>query len=348
MSIQLVAMEPAKDISPIPPARPSDPVPAIPAILSETDIGSGHNTLGRSAKFKIRKSVQATDHSSLAKSNAQVQMRELVAKEILTTESTYVNSLRVLLEGIVKPAKAFLSEKELAMIFANLEELVELHSKFLDLLRARVTAWSPSAVLGDLFVKELNFAARYEPYLVGYTTSLIALRVCKNKYPEMDRLLKQFEEAQRAASMLSVEAFMVMPVQRFVLCPARFSSLRIPRYILLIRDFNKFSGETDDTKVMAQAASALDTELQRMNANINPQLQLQMKKVLDIANSIAGLELVRLELLSLCPDPSRTCSIASASTSSRASSPSRRRLSPLGRRSRRVRSSASPSLSDLS
>lgn len=147
-------------------------------------------------------------------------------------------------------------------------------------------------------MNELTFLDRYEPYLVSYTTSAISLRVVQLKYPAMDKLLKvcpfsshhscfhlihqKFEEDQKSTTMLSPESIMIMPVQR------------IPRFILLVRDYQKYCGELEDGKVMGEAGSKLDAELQRMNSKIDPSLQLRMRKVLDIVKSIQGLEIVRL------------------------------------------------------
>lgn len=56
-------------------------------------------------------------------SAAQSQMRQFVAKEILQTEKSYVNSLKLIVNGLHTPAQKVLDEKELEMIFSNVVEV---------------------------------------------------------------------------------------------------------------------------------------------------------------------------------------------------------------------------------
>jgi len=79
--------------------------------------------------------------------------------------------------------------------------------------------------------------------------------------------------------MLKTPSFLIMPVQR------------IPRYILLLRDIHKYTRESSvDYKLIKDAIHHLDTELQRMNQEIDPTLYPRMKKVLDALDTIEGFQ----------------------------------------------------------
>jgi len=64
---------------------------------------------------------------------------------------------------------------------------------------------------------------------------------------------------------------------------------RIPRYILLLRDIQKYTCEaSEDYTFLNEAILNLDSELQRINSRIEPTLYPRMRKVLDALESIDG------------------------------------------------------------
>jgi len=77
--------------------------------------------------------------------------------------------------------------------------------------------------------------------------------------------------------MLKTLSFLIMPVQR------------IPRYILLLRDIHKYTSESSqDYTLLTDSITHLDSELQKINAKIEPTLYPRIKKVLDALESIDG------------------------------------------------------------
>jgi len=101
----------------------------------------------------------------------------------------------------------------------------------------------------------------------------------RKKKPEFANIIAKFEDTQNETTMLKTPSFLIMPVQR------------IPRYILLLRDIHKYTREhSEDYNLIKEAISHLDTELQRMNKEIDPTLYPRMKKVLDTLDNIEGFQ----------------------------------------------------------
>eukprot|EP00732_Lithocolla_globosa_P003419 Lithocolla_globosa_v1_NODE_2731_length_1889_cov_10.816249.p1 type:complete len:515 gc:universal NODE_2731_length_1889_cov_10.816249:213-1757(+) len=163
------------------------------------------------------------------------QRRENIAKEILSTETTYVSSLKIvpqlfmtpLLQGNVKNNfKGVIPPEESKVLFSNWLVLLELHKDgLLEEIKTRVERWSPSTNIGDVFVK---YASKFEVY-VEYV----------NHFNEQTALLSELEKRSAVAKVLqeavtnaectqpSLGSFLIMPVQR------------IPRYVMLVSDLLK-------------------------------------------------------------------------------------------------------------
>lgn len=72
-------------------------------------------------------------------------------------------------------------------------------------------------------MQHVNFLTEYQPYLVNYNQALATIQYLEKKYPEVKRIVAEFEQQQAALNGQNLHSFLVIPVQR------------IPRYILLLK-----------------------------------------------------------------------------------------------------------------
>lgn len=90
--------------------------------------------------------------------------RNDIIQEILTTERTYVGHLRVLVGIYQNPLKSIancstasnsspLTLSEISNIFSNIDAIVALNSNLLETIEKRVSDWSPTQRIGDVFLE---------------------------------------------------------------------------------------------------------------------------------------------------------------------------------------------------
>lgn len=94
---------------------------------------------------------------------AQTVVRQRVAKELLQTEQSYVDSLKTVCELLITPIASnakrglpIIKDDEFFGVFANIEELLEYHKHFLCVLQPRIDQWSDSTTVGDIFLREVQ------------------------------------------------------------------------------------------------------------------------------------------------------------------------------------------------
>eukprot|EP01105_Mastigella_eilhardi_P006677 TRINITY_DN1821_c0_g1_i1.p1 TRINITY_DN1821_c0_g1~~TRINITY_DN1821_c0_g1_i1.p1 ORF type:complete len:1100 (+),score=212.35 TRINITY_DN1821_c0_g1_i1:105-3302(+) len=160
---------------------------------------------------------------------ARDKARNCVAQELLSTERTYVENLQTLNTVFVDPVRSRLPE-ELAHILSNLGVIQQYSLFLLTELEKRMTTWSKSQRLGDVFVKFASFLKVYTTYVNCYETCFQLV----NEQIKKDKEFKDHLEACKnnpACKGLDMHSFLILPVQR------------IPRYVLMLNDLFKNTPE---------------------------------------------------------------------------------------------------------
>jgi hypothetical protein len=108
-----------------------------------------------------------------------------VAKEILKTERTYVSHIATLVEVFVQPLRQavdsgqpIISREEIKNIFYQLEVIYGYNKTLLSGLEERMSNWSESQLVGDIFLEMAAFLGTYSAYINNYTTALQTLSSC--------------------------------------------------------------------------------------------------------------------------------------------------------------------------
>lgn len=79
--------------------------------------------------------------------------------------------------------KPVLKAGELKGVFANLGAIVAVHTMVLESLAARITAWTPQSLLGDLFVSMVAMLKVYVEYVNNFDHSISLVAKLKAENP---------------------------------------------------------------------------------------------------------------------------------------------------------------------
>ncbi|KAI9189171.1 hypothetical protein H9P43_000599 [Blastocladiella emersonii ATCC 22665] len=155
--------------------------------------------------------------------------RERAVQEILSTERSYVEMLRILVECFARPLRVLaksskrplLSPPDANMLFGNVEEVLGLHETFLRGLEERMSAWHPHQYLSDLFLSFSPFLNVYKPFVINYPSALKTLDRLSRDSADFAKYLQDALLDPRTNG-LELRSYLILPVQR------------IPRYVMLL------------------------------------------------------------------------------------------------------------------
>jgi len=178
--------------------------------------------------------------------------RYQVAREIMTTERSYVASLRVLTDCFIEPLRrlGYLTEEEIEIVFGNTEQLLKSNSLLSEALEDRLEAWHVNQGVGDIFVQFLDSLKPHVNYIEHFATTQEAKeRVLSGKTKAEDffkivQIMPQLEGK-------TLNDLQIMPVQR------------VPRYKLLLEDLYKNTPKTHPDNAMLSVATNQIAKLAR-------------------------------------------------------------------------------------
>lgn len=175
------------------------------------------------------------------------------AKEILSTEKTYVESLKIISEVYLEPLKKIangpnppITKAQITQIFSDIDVILNVNDTFYKDLEQRLSTYHPHTIISDIFQTMAPFFKTYTRYCNNYDKSQIMLKDVKN-HPEMKNILAQMDKDPRT-SKLGLPSYLILPIQR------------IPRYRLLLQDLIKHTEK--DHPDYANLNKALESILQ--------------------------------------------------------------------------------------
>eukprot|EP01137_Pigoraptor_chileana_P024156 Opistho-2@91626 len=161
------------------------------------------------------------------------EARRQIVFELLETERNYVNNLSVVMQFFLYPLnnmiarnERILNEKQVSMIFSNIEAIYKVNRKLLSSLEERIARWSPSQTIGDVFLLHAESLRKYGPFITAKDNSLERLREYEKTNPNFRNFL-QLAHQRKECHKQELSDLLIQPVQR------------IPRYILLLKELSK-------------------------------------------------------------------------------------------------------------
>ncbi|CAK6970374.1 rho guanine nucleotide exchange factor 17-like [Scomber scombrus] len=167
----------------------------------------------------------------------RVDMRRHVMMTLLDTEQSYVESLRTLIQGYMRPLKqpdsgSIVDPLLVDEMFYQIPEILEHHEHFLEQVVGCVSQWHDRQTVGHLLIQSFSketLANMYSAYIDNFLNAKDAVRIAKEAKPAFHKFLEQNMRENKEKQALG--DLMIKPVQR------------IPRYELLVKDLLKHTSE---------------------------------------------------------------------------------------------------------
>ncbi|ELP86396.1 Rho guanine nucleotide exchange factor, putative [Entamoeba invadens IP1] len=174
--------------------------------------------------------VRAARQYEFRKMNKLYAYRTNVAQELLSTEESYVQQLKFLVEKFVEPITRdqVIPVETSRKIFSDIEMILSVNTKFLESFQKVIKVWNSESSIGGLFLKLAPFLKIYGEYCKNYPQAL----------KELDKLGKEhkfYEEYHRIMLEKAPEEYKNSELTSFLITPIQ----RIPRYKLLLNDLLK-------------------------------------------------------------------------------------------------------------
>ncbi|KAM4742996.1 LOW QUALITY PROTEIN: rho guanine nucleotide exchange factor 17 [Anableps anableps] len=175
--------------------------------------------------------------SAPQKTKPKVDMRKHVMMTLLDTEQSYVESLRTLIQGYMRPLKqpdgsSIVDPLLVDEMFYQIPEILEHHEQFLEQVADCVSQWHDRQTVGHLLIHSFSrdaLADMYSAYIDNFLNAKDAVRIAKEAKPAFHKFLEQNMRENKEKQALG--DLMIKPVQR------------IPRYELLVKDLLKHTPE---------------------------------------------------------------------------------------------------------
>ncbi|XP_074713781.1 rho guanine nucleotide exchange factor 1 isoform X2 [Strix uralensis] len=215
----------------------------------------------------------APPHALLRLKKSEVKRQEVI-NELFLTEHAHVRMLRVLLEVFYQPMlrEAFFDEQELSNIFPSLEDLVEVHTLFLDSLKKlREESSYVIAEIGDVLL------ARFEG-TEGSWFQKISARFCSRQSFALEQLKAKQRKDTRFSQFIQ-EAESQPRCRRLQLkdiIPTEMQ--RLTKYPLLLHNITKCTEAAGERAKVEQAAECCRQILNHVNQEVRDMENLMKLK----------------------------------------------------------------------
>ena len=195
-----------------------------------------------------------------------------VAREILTSEQTFLDVLNLLtidFPNAVRAASetgrmAIIGKNDLDFILGGLPTLKTVNQVLVDELKERIPRWKELPKVADIIVKKGPFLKHYSTYVRDFEKIMHRLDHCCHKYSAFARTVREFEATERCQK-LGLKHYMLKPVQR------------MPQYRLLLEDYLKtLTEESEDYEDTIKAITIVKDVAEHANEAINLQVILSI------------------------------------------------------------------------
>uniref|UniRef100_A0A8C6TMP8 FERM, ARHGEF and pleckstrin domain-containing protein 2 n=1 Tax=Neogobius melanostomus TaxID=47308 RepID=A0A8C6TMP8_9GOBI len=148
-----------------------------------------------------------------------------IAKEILTTERTYLKDLEVITvwfrSAVIK--ENAMPEGLMSLLFSNIDPIYEFHRGFLKELDQRLALWSGRSNahvkgdyqrIGDVMLRNMNALKEFTSYLQKHDEVLTELEKATKRLKKLETVYKEFE--LQKVCYLPLNTFLLKPIQRLM------------------------------------------------------------------------------------------------------------------------------------
>eukprot|EP01117_Protostelium_nocturnum_P002525 TRINITY_DN1323_c0_g2_i2.p1 TRINITY_DN1323_c0_g2~~TRINITY_DN1323_c0_g2_i2.p1 ORF type:complete len:1265 (-),score=564.26 TRINITY_DN1323_c0_g2_i2:67-3558(-) len=229
---------------------------------------------------------------SLFEEGRKLTAREMIVKEIVTTERSYLKTLNhisqvhdalrkeAVMDALPHPQgishtfssanllSSSLSPKEgmivtvgeIKSIFSNAQVIQKLSEELLKDLEDRAQRWSPNQRIGNIFIRLLPFLKVYTEYCINHAKAQSTVEECKKRASWQQFMDKRNKSLQIDINYQDLSSLIISPIQR------------IPRYILLLNDLLKNTPEDHCDRVHIKESY---DKFKNLGSHLNESLRIQ-------------------------------------------------------------------------
>ncbi|ELP86094.1 FYVE, RhoGEF and PH domain containing protein, putative [Entamoeba invadens IP1] len=202
--------------------------------------------------------------------------RTNVVNEIVSTEESYAKVLQTIEDVYVTPLTEsnILSKDEITILFCNLETLLKGAKSFAEQLKERLKEFEVNDNIADVFLLNKEIFKQFSQYIQNYDKASLLFDGLQKKKKFEEFCEQQMNDPR--CNNANLPTFLISPVQR------------IPRYILLMREYIKATDKDHpDALIAEQVMRYLDSFTKEVNNIIDrdsckQQLRNIAKKLVDI------------------------------------------------------------------
>ncbi|XP_010902137.2 rho guanine nucleotide exchange factor 17 [Esox lucius] len=220
----------------------------------------------------------------------RVDMRRHVVMTLLDTEQSYVESLRTLIQGYMRPLKqpdsgSLVDPSLVDEMFYQIPEILEHHEHFLEQVTGCISQWHDRQTVGQLLIQSFSkeiLANIYSAYIDNFLNAKDAVRIAKEAKPAFLKFLETSMRENKEKQALG--DLMIKPVQR------------IPRYELLVKDLLKHTPEEHpDHRLLLDAQRDIKRLAEKINKGRRSaeEVERETRVMQEIEAHIEGVEHVR-------------------------------------------------------
>ncbi|XP_043550184.1 uncharacterized protein si:dkey-91i10.2 [Chiloscyllium plagiosum] len=183
--------------------------------------------------------------------------------EFVNTESSYGEDLRIIKEEFHLPMQAagLLTPEQLAVIFSNIQELIEVNEKFLERLHdSTEQAFDQddedflTVCIGEMFLEFVNMLPAFQTYCIHQSTSINMLNTLEKEKELLRIFLDVSQNDNTALRRMNLRSFLMAPLQRVTKYP-----------LLLSRISNSTPEYHPDHCSLREAKSRVESHLEHIN-----------------------------------------------------------------------------------
>ncbi|KAK6296452.1 hypothetical protein J4Q44_G00325940 [Coregonus suidteri] len=227
---------------------------------------------------------------AMSPQNHGEDMRRHVVMTLLDTEQSYVESLRTLIQGYMRPLKhsdsgSLVDPSLVDEMFYQIPEILEHHEHFLEQVTSCISQWHDKQTVGQLLIQSFSkeiLANIYSAYIDNFLNAKDAVRIAKEAKPAFLKFLETSMRENKEKQALG--DLMIKPVQR------------IPRYELLVKDLLKHTPEEHpDHPLLLDAQRDIKRLAEKINKGRRSaeEVERETRVMQEIEAHIEGVEHVR-------------------------------------------------------
>ncbi|XP_072115830.1 uncharacterized protein arhgef49 [Mobula birostris] len=183
--------------------------------------------------------------------------------EFVNTESSYGEDLRIIREEFHLPMQAagLLTPEQLAVVFSNIQELIEVNEKFLERLQdSTEQAFDQNdedfltVCIGEMFLEFVNMLPAFQTYCIHQSASINLLNTLEKEKELLRIFLDVSQNDNTALRRMNLRSFLMAPLQR------------VTKYPLLLSRIGSSTPELHpDHRGLREAKSRVESHLEHIN-----------------------------------------------------------------------------------